>query len=283
MGTKAAGAVLVTVCTIAYALMTVGAVGPAPNAGAASSKVKASFEFTTDNVNAGSPISASFQVSGVRPGSQLIFEREFGLQRTWKPVARFHLTTSHNSNLSLPSDPIGDYLYRLQVVTRGKVVDQTPNRSLFSYGNVSFATICSGASGGSGVNCGTNSVQLQNSIVYNYEDWTNTYSTAAPGSNELSFPRTSCRSGSLTIETGYADTTNPGEVSTVQIAQSASDPQLVNVPDTSQAILNFNLDGGPFVIDDWYTGGDGGIGFGADWVALYYSGTFSCYTLNGLR
>ena len=264
-------------------MLAMGGVGQFASAGALTPQVRASFSFTVVKVDSGTQINASYQVLGARVGSQLIFEREFGSKKVWKPVARFRLTRLRSANVSLPGDSIGAYLYRAQVLTHGKVVAQTPNRSLFSYGSVSLLTICSGASDGNGLNCGTNSVQLQNSILYNYEDWTQSSSTAAPGTSELKFPNTSCRTGSLTIESGYSDTTNPGEVSTVQIAQSASDPQLINIPDTSQAVFNFNLDGGPFVIDDWYTGGqppDLGNNFSVD---LYYSGTFSCYTLNGLR
>jgi len=257
-------------------ILAIGGFGSSMSAGASSSRATATWAFTSVKVNAGTPISVSYRVSGVRAGSLLTFEREFGTAKVWKPVAKFKLVAPGDATVSLPSDPIGSYLYKLRVTTGRKVVRLTSSHPLYSYGDVSFLTICNGATGGNGVNCGSGSVQLQNSTIYNYQDQTNTYASAAPGTNEISFPNTSCRSGSLTIETGYSNATQPGDVSTVQIAQSASDPQLTSLPDTSQTVFNFNLDGGPFVLDDWSNDSNNG-------EVLYYSGTFNCYTLNGLR
>jgi hypothetical protein len=227
-------------------------------------------------VNADTPIGVSYQVSGIRTGSLISFEREFGTAKVWKAVARYKFQGSTSESVNLPGDAIGKYLYRLRVTNGRKVVFQSTPHPLYSYGSISYLTICNQATGGS-PNCGTNTVQLQNSTLYNYESITDTYLSAPPGTSSLAFPNTSCRSGSLTIETGYTWETNPGEVTSVQITQSASDPQIATLPDTSQIVFNFKLDGGPFDLDEWYLGGI------ENPVAVYYSGTLNCYTLNGLR
>lgn len=207
----------------------------------------------------------------------MVFERQFGSAKAWKSVAKFRVVGPGSVTASLPSDPIGSYLYKALVQTNGKSILQTSSRGLDSYGDVSLSTICSQMSSGEGA-CAVGSVQLQNSIIYNYQFTTYTSSQASPGTTELSFPATSCKSGSLTITVGEADGLEPGESATIQIAQSASDPQLITIPDTSQQVFDFNLDGGPFIIDDWYTPGTQDDGY----ERLSYSGEFNCYTLNGL-
>jgi hypothetical protein len=257
------------------ALPTLGMIDAA---GASASDGSLTWEFTSIHVDASSPVGVTYASTGVRPGSLLVFQRQFGSAKVWKSVAKFTIGGSRTVTTSLPSDPIGSYLYRGVIEVHGKTVMQTPDRFLYSYGAVPLSTICSEMSSGDG-GCSVGSVQLQNSIIYNYEFSDYTESQASPGDDELSFPATSCDSGSLTITVGLIDNTNPGGSATVQIAQSASDPQIVTIPDTSQQLFNFNLDGGPFIIDDWYTPGSNNNSY----ERLFYSGTFDCYTLNGLK
>jgi hypothetical protein len=224
-------------------------------------------------VDAAAPVGATYAVQGVRAGSSLTFEREFGTAHVWKSVATFKLGAS-TATVNLPGDPVGAYVYKLRVSTGNRIDFYSATRRLFSYGSVTLSTLCPGNTNGG---CNSGSVQLQNSTIYSYENVANTYSKASPGSLVMSFPNTSCRSGSLTIETGWTNGLDPNDSSYVQITQSASDPQITSLPDTSQTVFKFNLDGGPFDVDNWHSGGTNAE------VVIYYSGTFNCYTLNGLR
>ena len=178
----------------------------------------------------------------------------------------------------LPSDPIGAFAYKVVVKSGKKILLQSSDQVLYSYGVVSLAVICNEAPGGNG-DCRSGSVQLQNSFIYNYELSHYPESYAPPGAEVISFPNTSCQSGSLTIEVGSSGATHPGGSATIQIAQSASDPQTITINDTSQQAFNFTLDHGPFIIDDWLTLGSNDY----ETEGVWYSGTFDCYTANGLR
>lgn len=235
------------------------------------------WSFATPSVSVGAFPSATYQESGIKPGSLLVFERQFGSAKVWKPVATF-ASSPGGSSVNLPSDPIGAYAYRVIVKTGNKVLLQTSDHELYSYGPVSLAVICNEANGGNG-QCRSGSVQLQNSFIYTYVFASSPRQGSPPGADELSFPNTSCRSGSLTITVGFSNFTQPGGSATIQIAQSASDPQTLTIADTSQQVFNFNLDHGPFIIDDWYTNGSSNV----DGEQVWYSGNFDCYTPTGLR
>lgn len=235
--------------------------------------------FTLSNVDANAPIAATYQTTGIRPGSRLTFERQFGTARVWKAVANFRIASGASTTVNLPADPMGAFKYRVLAVTGRKVVAHSAVRTLFAYGSVSLLTICQKATNTS-YGCSPGSVQLHNSVLYNYQIYTEVDQKTSPGQTTITFPATSCRSASLNIVVGRSATDNgpfPGSSATIQIAQSASDPQLITVSDTTQQVFNFNLDGGPFDVDAWFTT-NGSNGY----ESAYLSGTFSCYTTNGL-
>ncbi|MGB8197065.1 MAG: hypothetical protein WCF25_08680 [Acidimicrobiales bacterium] len=124
-------------------------------------------------------------------------------------------------------------------------------------------------------------MQLNNSMIYTYQFWNEVFATASPGGTNLTFPPTSCRSAALSVIVGWPAGSSyggvlPGASITIQVAQTASDPQLITVPDTSEQHFDFNLDGGPFDIDSWFTTD------GQDNADQYYlTGSFDCYTPNG--
>ena len=236
-----------------------------------------SWRLTSTQVNAGTPVSGSYQVSGLKSHSLLIFQRQFGSSRVWKTVSQIAVLNSGAGTFNLPSDPIGAFVYRAIVDSGGKAVIQSPNYALHSFGPVSLSVICQEHSGGDG-GCGQGSVQLQNSTIYNYEFSDETSYQTPPGEDQLSFSSNSCNSGSLTITVGESDESWPGGYETFQIAQSASDPQLITIPDTSQEVFNFDLDGGPFILNDWIT--PAGNQYDED---AWYTGSFNCYTTNGLK
>jgi hypothetical protein len=241
----------------------------------AASNGSVTWRFTQSRISASTPVRVTFTATDVRPGSFISFERQFGTAHVWKAVDTFplgHVATSVN----LPAVQVGAYLYKARVTTGRKVDYFSAPHWLYAYGSVSLTTLCV-ANTLSGGGCGDGSVQLQNSRIYTYEFESLTGQKASPGGTALSFPNTSCRSGILTIETGFTSNLDPGDTTYVQITQSASDPQIASLPDTSQTTFSFNLDGGPFDVDEWHSGGQDQTA----WV--YYSGVFNCYTLNGLR
>jgi hypothetical protein len=278
---RTTGALLAKAALYAALALMVSSVAITSSAQAAP-RPSVKWAFTSSNVDAQAPISATYQTSGIRSGSVLTFERQFGTAKVWKAVANFHVASGASTAVNLPADPLGAYMYRVVAVTGRKVVAQTAVRALFAYGNVSLLTICQKSTSGN-ARCSPGSVQLTNSIIYNYQVSTYANANTSPGQTVITFPVTSCRSASLTIVVGRTANDNgpfPGSSATIQIAQSASDPQLITVPDTTQQAFNFNLDGGPFDVDDWFTTNGN---YYDDHEYVYLSGNFSCYTLNGLR
>jgi hypothetical protein len=250
-----------------------------PSSAQAATRGTVAWSFTTSKVSAGTGIGVTYQPSGIQPGSLLTFERQFGTAKVWKAVANFHVSSSSSSTATLPGDPLGAYEYRVQVTTGHRITALTHDRPLYSYGSVTLLTLCNEGSDRS-MNCSPGTVQLSNSTLYNYQASDSVDPDASPGQTDFAFGATSCRSGSLDIVVGFPsdqDPAFPGSSVTTQVAQSASDPQLITVPDSSQQTFDFNLDGGPFDLDSWYTtnGQD-------NWENIYVSGTFNCYTLNGL-
>jgi hypothetical protein len=183
---KAIAFLVLIACTISASSFEV-----VSDAGAAS-RGSTTWSFTTNKVNASSPLSVTYKVTGARAGSSLSFEREFGTAHVWKLVATLKLGAD-TGTVTLPGDQIGAYLYKARLST-GKLIDSySAIHPLYSYGNISYLTACNEASGGY-PNCGTATIQLQNSTLYNYESVTDTYDIASPGTPSLEFPATSCRS-----------------------------------------------------------------------------------------
>lgn len=238
------------------------------------------WSFATGKVDAGAGISVTFQSSGLRSGSLLTFERQFGTAKSWRAVAHFHVSSNSSSTATLPGDPLGAYEYRVKVTTGRSVIVLTHDRPLYVFGTVTLQTICDAGSSQDNLSCSPGSVQLSNSTLYNYQVSGEVTNTTSPGQTEFEFGNTSCQSGSLAVAVGHPSSEGgpfgTGSTATLQIAQSASDPQLVTIPDTSEQQFNFKLDGGPFDIDSWFAPAGNN-----NFEDFYASGTFSCYTLNG--
>lgn len=257
---------------LASAFTLVGTLALAGGSGSsadAASHGSVTWSFTQSRISASTPVQVTYTATGVRPGSSISFERQFGTAHVWKAIATFKLSSAATS-VNLPAVQVGAYLYKARVTTGRKVDYYAASHWLYSYGSVTLTTLCTSG-------CSSGSVQLQNSMIYNYEFQSQTSEKASPGQTAASFPNNSCRSGVLTIETGFSSNLDPGDTTYVQITQSASDPQITSLTDTSQTTFDFKLDGGPFDVDEWHSGG-------TDYYAnVYYSGVFNCYTLNGLR
>jgi hypothetical protein len=256
--------------TLVSTLAFTGGVGS--NAGAASHG-SLSWNFSSNRLNANTPVQVTYSAVGVRPGSSISFEREFGTAHVWKAVATFPVGSAATT-VNLPAVQTGAYLYKVRVTTGRKVDFYSAQRWLYAYGPVTLTTLCAKDNAGS---CSSGNVQLQNSKIYNYESVAGTYSSTSPGELVMGFPNTSCRSGVLTIESGRPNSLNTGDVSYIQVTQTASDPQITSLPDTSQTVFTIKLDGGPFDIDEWHSGGTD------NYAIIYYSGIFNCYTLSGVR
>jgi hypothetical protein len=247
-------------------------VGAVANAEAATHG-SVTWNFSSSRINAGAPVQVTYHATGVAQQSIVSIQQQFGTKHVWKNVANFPVGRV-STTVNLPAVPIGDYVYRLRVSTGHRLDFYSLARRLYAYGNITLTTICHAFNNGG---CGPGSVQLQNSQIYNYELTLLTFSTVSPGDTAMSAKNNSCRSGTLTIESGIQSARNPGDITSVQITQSASNPQLTTLPDTSQTVFNFNLDGGPFDLDAWHSGGP------STETVVWFSGTFNCYTLNGLR
>lgn len=263
---------------VGFAALLMFSTALVPTSAQAASRGSVSWSFTSDKVEAGSAIDVTYKPFAVRPASVLTFQRQFGTAKVWRVITTIHLASDASATAKLPSAPQGGYEYRAEVTAGRKILVITHDHPLYSYGPVTLLTICN-QSTNRAIDCGPGTVQLANSTLYNYQASGSVDPDTSPGQTDFAFGATSCQSGSLNVVVGF-DTEHggafPGASATVQIAQSASDPQLLTVPDTSQQTFKFNLDGGPFDLDSWFTtNGQNG------WENIYLSGTFSCYTLNG--
>jgi len=238
------------------------------------------WSFSNRNLEHGTKIVANIRSVNAPAGSKLIFQRTFGTTSLFENIRTIPAGESSAFSIVLPSVPVGLYEYRILIEKSGRLLFTSPQNVFHSYGLVSFSTICSERTGGDG-NCGSGSIQLGNSSVFTYEASTWPNQTAAPGNNEYTFTNLSCRSGELEIAAGYALTTNSGLSATVQVAEAAVDPQLITVGDTSTSQFRFKLNRGAVYFDDWYSGGaaNGGNNHAEQ---VWLSGSFDCYTLNGL-
>jgi hypothetical protein len=109
-----------------------------PTAAQASARGSVSWSFTADKVDAGSAIDVTYKPSGIRAGSLLSFQRQFGTAKVWKSVAKFHVLSDSSATETLPGAPQGGYEYRVLVTSGRTIIALTHDLPLYSYGPVSF-------------------------------------------------------------------------------------------------------------------------------------------------
>lgn len=274
----------VIVKTLVVSALLSGTLGIASISDAKSkTPVKVDWSFNNRNLEHGATIVAKIQSVTAPTGSKLVFQRTFGTTSLYKTIKTLTRFRSSAFSVALPSVPVGFFEYRILIQDSGRLLYTSPKNVLHSYGPVAFSTICSEMVGGSG-GCNPGSVQLGNSSVFTYQASTIASATAAPGTNEFTFSNLSCRYGDLEVAVGLSQATNSGLTATIQVAEAAQDPQLSTVSDTTTALFHFKLNRGAVYIDDWYSGGSATAadGYGENDEYVWFSGSFDCYTLNGL-
>jgi hypothetical protein len=235
---------------------------------AQAAKPSAEFSFLHWRVNQNKPIHISYAVRHIPRGSVLHLQWQAGTDHVWENVKRLSRAAT---KAIVPGVQIGRYAYRLQVKDGGTVLATSPVRDLFSYGRVSYATICNSSHqenlcGGSGT------VQI-GSMVFTYtgdEEYPDSYPSYG---NYLQWAsNTSCRQ--LTVNFATNDNApSPTGTAYLQLSQTKSQAQYAQVAANVVGRAVFALDGGPFNLNDSETNG----------VTIFYNGWANCYTRNGAR
>ena len=274
----------VTTKAIVIASLVAGTLGVTATSDALSkAHTKIVWSFANHNLEYGSKIVAKIQSIVAPAGSSLIIQRTFGTTSLFEKVKTLSSFKSGGFSVTVPGLPIGYFKYRILIEKSGRLLYTSPQNIFHSYGPIPFSTICGERTGGDG-SCGPGTIQFGNSSVFSYVASDSTAQTAAPGDNEYTFNNLSCRTGTLEIAVGWPQATNTGLTATFQIAEAAADPQLITVQDTSTSQFQFKLNRGAVYLDEWYSGGTAldSNGNGYNDENAYFSGSFDCYTINGL-
>jgi hypothetical protein len=251
----------------------------APGAQAASSfHGTLSLHLTSAHVTAGTPIDASISFSGLPTRTSIVVERQFGTAKVERSVGRYSVPDSGTKNVVLPSVPLGSYKYVAVVEDGKKILARTGPQSLYSYGDVSLTTLCNAPkveTNGGGAVCTPGTVQV-GSNLFNYEIMVNETNYQPPQyGTVLNFPRTSCRSLTLTYAASGPDTL-ASETASVEIVQTSLDPVLSSAPDATLQTFTASLDGGPW---DWEYNATISENYYSNYV--YYTGSASCWSASG--
>lgn len=240
-------------------------------AAAGTSKPTVTLKFPSTHVSAGKPFPLAYSSSNLPKNAHLSLQIQVGTNHVWKGV---ELLKGLSGTAVAPGVPVGVYPYHTVAWLGSRVLAISTPISVYSYGLLQFITVCNvGVQAG---NCGNGTTQVGTTIfTYQYDTWPG--ANSFPGVNVIKLPNTSCRWATWVVAaTSGGNGPQPGVTGTIQVVQSKSAPQTFVINDGQIKQFNVFYDGGPLYVNEWSSVGNGN-------EYLYWNGSFSCYTLNGLR
>lgn len=220
-------------------------------------------------VTAGKSFEITYSASRLPSGSVAFLERRSASGHAWSRIKRLPGIAGRSA---APAVPMGWYDYRIAVwkpSRPGALLAASPERSVYSYGNVSLETICLVAEDSStavlGGGCDGGAAQIGNDL-FAYTA-TGGYAQYPAWSRFLETSRTTCRSLTLRFSGVQAD----ANTQYLKATQAAGDPQITSTPPDTVGTLHMALNGRELVIAS--ASSDGGYAL--------LSGSFSCYSATG--
>jgi len=245
-------------CLIALGTTTPATASASPSI---QSKTSVSLTFEHYKIKARSGPQAKYSIKHLRAGSSISLQRQFGTAHAWRTVKRLH----HGSGtVRAPAIMMGKYNYRIRV-TRGRTTVVSRVRTVFAYGTIKFAILCTDWLI---TPCTPNTVQIGDNAYaeVEFEDF-----AQYPSYNMvLDLNSTSCDHLHMSFAT--SDTTS-GDKARLKVLQSTSDPVNASTPEGTIGTLSANLNGGPLIVDATDDGG----------FRVYVNGNAACYSPSGRR
>lgn len=224
---------------------------------------KISFAFAQSKVTHNAKLHFSYSSSALPSGTRLALQWRVGSRHVWRNVKWL---TGRSGSGTARGVPIGSYLYRVALERSGSELAASRDKSLYSYGPVSYLTVCTAA----GWDCNPGTVQI-GTMVFSYAEEAEFPAQYPSYSPALTMTEaTSCRS--LTVEFATNDQQS-GDEAYLQIAQTRSNAQYAQTAINTIGKATFSLDGGPFDLNVSETEGDN----------TFLNGSANCYTRSGLR
>ncbi len=214
----------------------------------------------------------SWSVSGGSTPAYALLQRQQGMKRVWRTVARLR---GDSGSGAIPPLAIGAYSLRVALYL-GSRVEAAHSHTLRVFGEVPLSAMCSGFTL---PDDNINSCKADNGVATIGQNAfpyvANLSSNADGGLTTLTASKTTCRS--IALQFGIAQTeAEQGDIVSLAVYQSSLDPISASVPDNTIGSLNATLDGGPWQLHATNTVEVGGS------YNLLVSGHASCYTSTGI-
>lgn len=226
------------------------------------------------SATAGSPLAMSWTASHLRPGSQLVVQRQEGTARSWHTIARL---SGSSGAANVPGLPIGRYRLRLAGLGKHRVVLGQLQRIVKVFGPVPLTTLF----GLQHENGGAYFAGEPSAGVYTAPDRTFPYAMQLFANETAPFTfatvaNNTCRAVHLDVVVGEADPNRPGVSATVSVIQEMLDPARATAGQQSLVTLDTPLVPGT----SWSLTT---VGSSANFGGVYVNGYATCFSTEALR
>lgn len=217
--------------------------------------------------------------SGAKMGEIIQLEVGVGTKLRWRPIQRSRVTTvSGCVSWKLSGGSFGPHQYVEQVLEAGRVIAKSRVAHIVTYGQISVNTFFQSVLGCT--NTGTVSTVTN---VYPYICSFRTGGYSASSQNVHNFQsKSTCRSLTVTVvgtDNSNGDPNSQG-TETLQLIQSATNPQTVSFSDNQLVTETFTLDGSQGNFQDWSTGAQ--PFYAQNTIFFLAKGTADCSSISGV-
>jgi hypothetical protein len=224
-----------------------------------------SLTFVHGRVNADARFKIHFSSSQLPGGSALYVQRQLGHKHTWTNVDRL---SGASGTALVPGVSLGVYEYRISAIRKARVIAASATKSLHSYGNLTLMTLCRALR--AACHSGT---EMIGATTFAFEDGLDAPGAKYPDyETVLSANHTTCRNASIMFATYTPGRPGEAYLRLVQHESGEAEPWEASTSPTRAATTNIEFNGGPWSLKSSSSDGDNNV----------MSGTFSCYTPNGL-
>lgn len=244
-----------------------------PVGGAGAATGNAHFTFSNRMVEVNQRVDAQLCASNGAKGDVVSYQEAFGTHRRWKAIFQRRMSTSNQCfQYGFAEKSLGQYQFRLELLSRGKKIALTGLKRLDVFGPIPLLQLQNSV--GFGCGGGSNAVSSGGHLYQSFCNYqsSNSFSSGSYRSGS----RSSCRSMTLSlIATDDTSGVSPNAgTATLQIQQSTLNPQNFTFADDTLTAEKIQLDGSQFQLDFSDTNTNANL-------YVVSTGTADCYTLTG--